>query len=197
MQGSTSGFLLRWTHPLQGRRPLQRDSIVIDTERERGKESITEKETGTPIITETQVTVTTKRTTETVIGVEIKVHRRPPGPRPETTPILVGVAEEVGGTTTGTGNETETTIGETEMDTGGDGARTVIATTPLLATSTTHKAITQKVGGAMAITATTGKREVDTVAIEVGVAMGVVTEEGTGDTLNLEVSVLLAQFSGG
>ena len=165
---------------------------MIDTAKEKGRESITEIEIGTAIITGTQVTVTTKKTIKTATGTERRV-LPPLDPRLETTPILVG---EVGDTMTETGNGTGTMIGEIEieMDTEGDGAPTAIATTLLLAMSTIPKAITRRVGGAMAITAKTGKREEDTVAIVVGVVVGVATEEGTGDTLSLEVSVLLAHL---
>ena len=138
--------------------------------------------------------MTIRRITETATEVERKATLPPPlAPLLVTTPILVGVgAEDDMADTIGTGIETETTIGETEivMDIEEDGARTAIATTHPLAMFTIPREIMLTVGGATAITATTGKREEDIVVIVVGVVVGVAIEAGTGDTHNREVCVL-------
>lgn len=146
------------------------------------------------IITGMLVTVTTKRTTETATGVEIKASLLLVGVGPwlVTTPTLevgVGVADDIN--MIGTGNETETMIAVIEIEMGTavveGGVQTVIDTTLPLVISTIPRVTTLRVGGATATTEKTGRRGEVMVAIVVGVVEGVDTEGGTGDTHNQEV----------
>ena len=144
-------------------------------------------------ITGTLVTVTTRRTTETVTEAEEEVETKALRHRPALGVVTTPTPEEEGGVadgtnTTGTGGiEIGTTTGE--IGTGmvivaGGGAQIVTDTIPHLVTSTTPRATTRKVGGATVTMATTEMTEEEgMVAIVVGVATG----GDSGGTLNQEV----------